>query len=74
MQAKQCWSFLVEKNLIHPHTPELVVQLAFEAGNRLFDVAFRHRADGDDTILNEARRMIAAYLQTYAPAPRKRPK
>lgn len=66
-QAKLFWSFLIEHNLVRADTPQLVVQLAFEAGNRLFDVAFRLSATGDDATINEARRLLTAYLETYAP-------
>lgn len=65
-QAKQFWGFLIEQNLIRGDTPQLVVQLAFEAGNRLFDVAFRRSPTGDDTTIDEARRLLTAYLETYA--------
>ena len=73
-QAKQFWRFLIDQALIRADTPELVVQLAFEAGNRMFDVAFRLSATGDDTTIDEARRLLTAYLQTYAPQAPKRGK
>jgi AcrR family transcriptional regulator len=73
-QAKQFWRFLIDQALIHADTPELVVQLAFEAGNRLFDVAFRLSPKGDDTTIDEARRLLTAYLQTYGPPAPKRGK
>ncbi|MEU1199402.1 TetR/AcrR family transcriptional regulator [Streptomyces sp. NPDC005813] len=66
-QAERLWHFLVERGLIAPDTPQLVLQLAFEAGNRLFDVAFRRSPTGDDTTIDEARRLVTAYLDTYAP-------
>ena len=66
-QAEQFWSYTLERKLIAPDTPQIVVHLAFEAGNRLFDVAFRRTSSGDDTIIDEARRLIAAYLGTYTP-------
>ncbi|MEV0033527.1 hypothetical protein [Nocardia sp. NPDC050793] len=44
----------------------IVVQLAFEAGDRLLDVAFRRSPTGDDVTIDEARRLVAAYLETYA--------
>jgi AcrR family transcriptional regulator len=65
-QAKRFWALLTDRNLIRADTPELAVQLAFEAGNRLFDVAFRLAPAGDDTTIDEARRLITAYLETYA--------
>lgn len=67
-QAQRLWHFLVEQRLLPADTPEFVVRLAFEASDRLFDVAFRHSPTGDDAIINEARRMIVAYLTTYARA------
>ncbi|QLL07648.1 TetR/AcrR family transcriptional regulator [Mycobacterium vicinigordonae] len=67
LQAEQFWSHLVDKNLVRPDTPQLVVQLAFEAGNRLFDVAFRRSATGDDATMAEVRRLLTSYLETYAP-------
>lgn len=66
-QAEQFWRYVVERKLIAPDTPQLVVHLAFEAGNRLFDVAFRRNGSGDDATIDEARRLIAAYLATYKP-------
>ena len=68
-QARRFWGFLLDRNLIRADTPELVVQLAFEAGNRLFDVAFRLSPTGDDTTIDEARRLLTAYLETYKPQP-----
>jgi AcrR family transcriptional regulator len=66
-QAEQLWRFLIERNLIRADTPQLVVQLAYEASARLFDVAFRRSPTGDDTTIDEARRLVTAYLETYAP-------
>ena len=65
-QAKRYWHFLIDRNLIRANTPELVVQLAFEAGNRLFDAAFRQSPKGDDMVINETRRLLTSYLTTYA--------
>jgi AcrR family transcriptional regulator len=72
--AEQLWHFLIERKLIRADTPRFVVQLAFEVGDRLFDVAFQRVPTGDDTAIDEARRLITAYLQTYAPQPRRRSK
>lgn len=73
-QAKRFWSFLIEQELIGADTPQLVVHLAFEAGIALFDVAFRLSPTGDDTTIDEVRRLITAYLQTYEPQAPKRAK
>lgn len=66
-KAEQFWHRLVELELLDGETPQLAVQVAFEAGGRLFDVAFRHSPTGDDATIDEARRLVTAYLETYAP-------
>ncbi|MGW0699019.1 TetR/AcrR family transcriptional regulator [Streptomyces sp. NPDC002867] len=65
-KAGLLWRLLIERNLLPADTPQLVLQLAFEAGGRLFDVAFRRSPTGDDTTIDEARRLVTAYLETYA--------
>ena len=66
--AEHLWRLATERGLLREDTPPLVMQLAFEAGNRLFDVAFRRTpTTGDETTLDEARRLVTAYLETYAP-------
>ncbi|MFI8828215.1 TetR/AcrR family transcriptional regulator [Streptomyces sp. NPDC053431] len=68
-QAERMRTFLVERGLLASDTPPLVLQLAFEAGSRLFDVAFRTAPTGDDATIDEARRFVTAYLETYAAPP-----
>lgn len=69
--AEQLWRFLVDRKLIRANTPQFAVDLAFEVGDRLFDVAFQRSPQGDDAVVDEARRLITAYLQTYAPTPKR---
>lgn len=64
-QADRLWHLLVERGLLPADTPPFVLQLAFEVGNRLFDIAFRQSPTGDDTTVDEARRVVTAYLETY---------
>ncbi|MET8966537.1 TetR/AcrR family transcriptional regulator [Streptomyces hydrogenans] len=66
-QAERLWRALVERGRIRPDTPVLVLRIAFEAGGRLFDLAFRRSPGGDDESMAEARRLLTAYLATYAP-------
>ncbi|MFJ6409460.1 TetR/AcrR family transcriptional regulator [Streptomyces hydrogenans] len=66
VQADRFWRLLVERGLLPSGTPRFVAQYAFEVGNRLFDTAFRAAPTGDDTAIDEARRMVTAYLETYA--------
>ncbi|MFG2328003.1 TetR/AcrR family transcriptional regulator [Streptomyces sp. NPDC048604] len=65
--AEQTWRVLVKHRLIDADTPLYVMQCAFEAGDRLFDLAFERSPGGDETTMNEARRLVTAYLETYAP-------
>jgi AcrR family transcriptional regulator len=65
--AERLWHFLIEHKLISATTPLFAVQLMFEVGDRLFDVAFRRSPKGDDTTIDEGRRMLTAYLTTYVP-------
>ncbi|MFI1978355.1 TetR/AcrR family transcriptional regulator [Streptomyces wedmorensis] len=66
-QAERFRHLLVERRLIAADTPPLVLRVAYEAGNRLLDIAFRETREGDDATLDEARRLVTAYLETYAP-------
>lgn len=66
-QAEKFLRLLTARNLIHADTPQLVLETAIEAADRLFDTAFRHSPNGDDAVVNEARRLVTAYLETYAP-------
>ncbi|MFG3044889.1 TetR/AcrR family transcriptional regulator [Streptomyces sp. NPDC048202] len=66
-QAERLWLLLVERKLIAADTSRFVPRMAFEAANRLFDVAFQRSPDGDDATIDEARRMLTAYFLTYAP-------
>ncbi|MFF2144380.1 TetR/AcrR family transcriptional regulator [Kitasatospora sp. NPDC058190] len=66
VQGQRLRTFLVGRQLLVADAPPLVLQLAFEVGNRLFDVAFRTVPTGDDLTIDEARRFITAYLETYS--------
>ncbi|PRW65363.1 TetR/AcrR family transcriptional regulator [Actinopolyspora mortivallis] len=65
-QAEQLRHVLVERGLLPADTPPFVLRFAFEAGRRLFDVAFRYSPSGDDVTIDETRRLVNAYLETYA--------
>ncbi|WP_433672131.1 TetR/AcrR family transcriptional regulator [Nocardia sp. CA-136227] len=66
-QATRLWRYLVDRGLIRSDTPAFVVELAFEAGDRIFDVAFRKSPTGDDVTLEQARRLVSVYLGSFAP-------
>ncbi|MFF5920176.1 TetR/AcrR family transcriptional regulator [Streptomyces flavochromogenes] len=64
--AERLWRLGIGRGLLRVDTPPLVMKLAFEAGGRLFDVAFQKDRNGDQTTMTEAKRMVTAYLETYA--------
>jgi AcrR family transcriptional regulator len=63
--AEQLWHVLIDRHLLDRDTPQHVLRLAFEAGDRLFDVAFQRSPTGDRATIDEARRLVTAYLETY---------
>ncbi|KAB7846197.1 TetR/AcrR family transcriptional regulator [Streptomyces mobaraensis] len=65
-QAERLWHHLVEQRFVAADTPLLALLLAFETGTRLFDIAFRRSPAADDATIDEARRLVTAYLETYA--------
>ncbi|MFD0149556.1 TetR/AcrR family transcriptional regulator [Streptomyces sp. NPDC055721] len=64
--AERLWRLGIGRGLLRVDTPLLVMRLAFEAGGRLFDVAFQQNPNGDERTMTEAKRMVTAYLETYA--------
>ncbi|MFD0149547.1 TetR/AcrR family transcriptional regulator [Streptomyces sp. NPDC055721] len=64
-QAERVRRLLVARDLVPTDLPVLVVQLAFEVGNRLFEAAFRRSPEGDDATIHEARRIVIAYVESY---------
>ncbi|WP_225804535.1 TetR/AcrR family transcriptional regulator [Streptomyces sp. NK15101] len=70
-QAEQLRRRLVERKLIVADTPRLAVQVAYEAADRVFGIAFENSRTGDEATIDEARRLMTAYLETYAPKRRR---
>ncbi|MFF8837309.1 TetR/AcrR family transcriptional regulator [Streptomyces sp. NPDC015130] len=68
-QAGRFWRCLLERQLIAADTPRLAVEVAYEAADRIFAVAFQRSRTGDEATVEEARRLMTAYLTTYAPKP-----
>ncbi|WOX20774.1 TetR/AcrR family transcriptional regulator [Streptomyces solicathayae] len=66
-QAERLWRYLRERELIAEDTPLLAVEVAYEAADRIFGVAFQRSETGDQATVDEARRLMTAYLETYAP-------
>ncbi|WP_093878523.1 TetR/AcrR family transcriptional regulator [Streptomyces sp. TLI_105] len=70
-QAEAFRRHLVERKLIVADTPRLAVQVAYEAADRIFGLAFKDSRTGDEATVDEARRLMTAYLETYAPKRRR---
>ncbi|MEU6621553.1 TetR/AcrR family transcriptional regulator [Streptomyces litmocidini] len=64
--AERLWRLGIDRGLLRVDTPLLVMKLAFKAGGRLFDVAFQQDRNGDEATMTEAKRLVTAYLETYA--------
>ncbi|MDX6325054.1 MAG: hypothetical protein QOK15_1408 [Nocardioidaceae bacterium] len=52
--------------LFGPEADPCYAELAVEIGDRLFQVAFENDLDGDAMVLEEAVKVVTAYLQLYA--------
>lgn len=52
--------------LFGPHSDPCYAELAVEMGDRLFQVAFENTLDGDQMVLEEAAKVVTAYLELYA--------
>lgn len=65
--AETAWRLAIEGGILAADTPLEVAQIAYGAGNALFDRAFKTDPNGDEFVLNETKRMVTAYLSNYAP-------
>jgi AcrR family transcriptional regulator len=73
--AEHLLRLLIDRGQLRDDTPLLAMQVAFEAANSLFDLAFRRTpGSGDDAVLDETRRLASAYLESYAPSRGRRKK
>ncbi|MFJ7905718.1 TetR/AcrR family transcriptional regulator [Kitasatospora sp. NPDC096204] len=64
--SERVWRLGIGRGLLRAHASPLVMRLAFEAGGHLFDIAFKRDPNGDEVVMAEAKRMVSAYLETYA--------
>lgn len=64
--AEAVWHAAVDSGILPETTPRLVAQLAYAAGAALFDTAFKRDPHGDDAVIQETKRLVIAYLSTYA--------
>ncbi|WP_406864355.1 TetR/AcrR family transcriptional regulator [Streptomyces sp. HUAS MG47] len=73
-QAEEFWYYLLDRELIVAETPLLAVEVAYEAADRIFGVAFQGSPTGHEATIEEARRLMTAYLETYSPKTPESPK
>jgi AcrR family transcriptional regulator len=64
--AETLRAFALDSGLATPALTETVAALAVEVGDRVFQLAFEHDADGDPVLIEEGITMMAAYLERYA--------
>ncbi len=63
--AVQFHRFATAAGLLRPETDPLVLRLCFELADRFLEVAYRHRLDGEDRIVNEGIEVIVSHLERY---------
>ncbi len=70
--ARLLRAYAVDAGLALPTLTDQVVELAVEVGDRVFQLAYEHRRDGDPALVAEGATMVTAYLERHAvdpPAP-----
>ncbi|WP_244882710.1 TetR/AcrR family transcriptional regulator [Gordonia desulfuricans] len=65
-RAEELAAFLLRRKLVRADMPTRVVGVACEAADRLFDTAFELSPQGDEGTIVETKRLVTAYLETYA--------
>jgi AcrR family transcriptional regulator len=64
--AESLHAYAVEAGLARPDLTLAKATLAVEVGDRVFQLAFEHDADGDPVLIEEGITMVTSYLQRYA--------
>ena len=64
--AETLRAFAIESGLATDALTQTVTGLAVEIGDRIFQLAFEHEAEGDAVIIEEGIAMMTAYLERYA--------
>ncbi|MEU0405207.1 hypothetical protein ABZ318_34340 [Streptomyces sp. NPDC006197] len=50
---------------------QILAEEGYAASGRVFGIAFENSRTGDEATIDEARRLMTAYLETYAPKRRR---
>jgi len=64
--AGELRDFAIGAGLARPDTPVAATELAVEIGDRVFQLAYETKDEGDDFLVGEGIAMVTAYLLTYA--------
>jgi AcrR family transcriptional regulator len=64
--AQSLHDYAVEAGLARPELTPAMAVLAVEIGDRVFQLAFEHDADGDPAMVEEGIALVTAYLERYA--------
>jgi AcrR family transcriptional regulator len=54
---------MIQRGLINPATDPLAAELAVELGDRVFEYAYRREPEVEETMFDEGKRAVTAYLQ-----------
>jgi AcrR family transcriptional regulator len=64
--AADLFAFAQEAGLLKAGTVLRVVELAVEAGDRIFQLAFEHDLRGDEMVIDEGIELVTGYLERHA--------
>lgn len=64
--AEMLRAFAVEAGLAGPDLSPKIALLAVEVGDRVFQIAYEHDAEGDPELIEEGITLVTAYLERYA--------
>lgn len=64
--ARELRDFAIGAGLTRPDLPAAAAELAVEIGDRVFQLAYETRDDGDQLVVDEGIAMVTAYLLRYA--------
>lgn len=66
--AQRLHDFGVATGLLRPDTPYEDVLVAVEVGDRVFELAFAERLEGDSRIVAKGIEIVSGYLERFSPA------
>ena len=64
--AETLRAFAIDAGLARPDLSPTIALLAVEVGDRVFQLAFEHDAEGDPEMIEEGITLVTSYLERYA--------